>query len=152
MGTTMRRALLMSATSSNNLVSANQVQRFRSATGLPVMECKRFLASLSPTDRSAYIELAESQPGRPLHDPIQDDPAIRPLFLAASEEAAREANEWHRQRMAELERESPSVAALFRSGRGLCYVVWARTKELMKERHGIDWRSPKELNPLTRFD
>jgi hypothetical protein len=71
------------------------------------MECNRILASLSPSDRLALIELAEAQPGRPLHDPIEDNPTIRPLFLAAVDDAAREADEWYRQRMVELELKSP---------------------------------------------
>ena len=99
------------------------------------------------------IESAEAHPGSSiLHDPIEDDPAVRPLFLAISEEAGREFQESHRLHMAELEQRSPAMAEFFRSGRGLCHRVWDRTKELMQERHGIAWKSPREMNPGVIFD
>ena len=133
-------------------VSAEQVATLRRLTDLPWMECKRFLASLSQAERERYIAAAEANPGGILRDPIEDDPAVRPLFLAACEEAAREVQEWHRQRIAELEQSSPAVADLFRSGRGLCHRTWDRIKELLRERHGIEWRSPREMNPWVIFD
>jgi hypothetical protein len=133
-------------------VSAEEVARLRRRTGMPWMECKRFLASLTPSERDKYIVPAEAQPDGPLHDPIEDDPAIRPLFLTICEEATREAEEWRRQRIAELERQSPAVADLFRRGQGLCHRIWARTKALLRERHGIEWRSPAEMNPGVIFD
>jgi len=34
---------------------------------------------------------------------------------------------------------------------GLCHRIWYRKKELLKE-HGIEWKSPSEMNPDTRFD
>jgi hypothetical protein len=133
-------------------VSAEQVASLRRRTGMPWMECKRFLASLTPAERDKYIAAAGVQPDGFLHDPTEDDPAIRPLFLAVCEEATREAEEWHRQHIAELEQEYPAVADLFRRGQGLCHRIWARTKALLRERHGIEWRSPAEVNPWVIFD
>jgi hypothetical protein len=133
-------------------VPAEQVQRLRQLTDLPWMECKRFLASLAPAERTRFIEAMREHPGGILRDPIEDDPAVRPLFLAACEEATREVREWHGQHIAELEQRFPAVADLFRSGRGLCHRTWARIKELLRERHGIEWRSPRELNPWVIFD
>lgn len=34
---------------------------------------------------------------------------------------------------------------------GTCYRFWQRKKELLKE-HGIDWKTPKEMNPDMKFD
>ena len=34
---------------------------------------------------------------------------------------------------------------------GTCHRYWHRKKELLKE-EGINWRSPSEMNPDTRFD
>ena len=134
-------------------VPAELVRRLRVATDLPWVECKRVLAPLTPAERLRYVEGFETRPGRTiLHDPIEDDPAVRPLFLAARVDAAREVAEWHRQYVVEMEARSPAVADMLRSGRGLCHRVWGRTKELMRERHGIDWRSPREMNPDVTFD
>ena len=35
---------------------------------------------------------------------------------------------------------------------GLCYIVWARKKQLLKEMYNIDWKTPAELNPGICFD
>lgn len=35
---------------------------------------------------------------------------------------------------------------------GVCHTEWAITKKLMKERYGIDWKSPAELTPWIDFD
>jgi hypothetical protein len=133
-------------------ILAEQVQRFRRLTGLPWMKCKWLLESLVPTERERIIEAVRLRPDGILHDPIEDDPMIRPLFLAAYQDAVREVEEWHAQHIAELEQQSPAEADMARSGRGLCHRIWARTKELLKERHGIEWRSPREMNPCVVFD
>lgn len=35
---------------------------------------------------------------------------------------------------------------------GYCHVYWAVKKRILKEKYGIDWKSPAELNPHIRFD
>ena len=35
---------------------------------------------------------------------------------------------------------------------GHCYEVWGRQKKILKERHGIDWKAPDEMNPMIIFD
>ena len=34
---------------------------------------------------------------------------------------------------------------------GTCHRYWARKKELLAK-HGIEWKTPAEMNPMTRFD
>ena len=68
-------------------VPAEQVAHLRRLTDLPWMECKRLLASLSQAERERYIAAAKAIPGGRLHDPIEDDPAVRPLFLEVCKEA-----------------------------------------------------------------
>jgi hypothetical protein len=134
-------------------LTAEQVAHLRRLTGLPWMECKRFLESLPQSERERHLAAAaEAKPGVILRDPIEDDPNIRPTFLAICEEVAKEVLEFHQQRITELEQQSPAVADLFRGGRGLCHRIWHRIKELLWERHGIEWRSPREMNPWTVFD
>ena len=36
--------------------------------------------------------------------------------------------------------------------RGFCFLYWGIKKEILKEDYGIDWKTPKELNPLVFFD
>ncbi len=35
---------------------------------------------------------------------------------------------------------------------GFCHRYWAVKKRILRERFGIAWRSPAELNPHIRFD
>ena len=35
---------------------------------------------------------------------------------------------------------------------GYCHIYWKAKKELLKNEYGIDWKSPSEMNPRTRFD
>ncbi len=35
---------------------------------------------------------------------------------------------------------------------GLCFHIWNVKKELLKEKYGINWRSPSQMNPRVRFD
>jgi hypothetical protein len=69
------------------------------------------------------------------HDPIEDDPVMGPLVKQAEEEA---------------------IEALAKEGiilnMGHCYEVWGRQKKILKERHGIDWKAPDEMNPMIIFD
>lgn len=35
---------------------------------------------------------------------------------------------------------------------GYCYSFWDEKKRILKEKHGIDWKTPAELNLSTLFD
>lgn len=35
---------------------------------------------------------------------------------------------------------------------GSCHYYWANKKRILKEKYGIDWKSPAELNPHICFD
>ena len=35
---------------------------------------------------------------------------------------------------------------------GFCHIYWSRKKMLLKDIYNIDWKTPAELNPGTKFD
>ena len=35
---------------------------------------------------------------------------------------------------------------------GYCHLFWEKKRKILKDRYGIEWRSPSELNPETDFD
>lgn len=37
-------------------------------------------------------------------------------------------------------------------GMGFCFAYWAEKKSVLKEIHGIDWKTPSEMNPRVLFD
>jgi hypothetical protein len=136
---------------SSNSVQADLVMRFRAVTGCPVTEAQQFL-SLFPSERQVdYVNAAERYHGKDLHDPVEDDVLIGPLFTSICKEVQREIEAWQ-QGQKELADRSPEVAELLVSGRGLIHRYWSRVKELMWERHGIVWKSPAEMNPWSVFD
>lgn len=67
-----------------------------------------------------------------LYDPINDDPT----YAWAIKEAG--------------DRASEEVGQQFVMG--TCHRIWNRKKEILKEEFGIDWYSPREMNPGARFD
>ncbi len=113
---------------------AEMVMKLRRATGLGVLDCKRILEC---ADSRLYTKLTVAMKSqtdlRLFQDPIVDDPHTKELVEAAYVEAEHE---------------------LTNRGRGLghCHVVWAMTKRILREKHGIDWLSPREMNPWILFD
>jgi hypothetical protein len=82
--------------------------------------------------RRERIALArQQQEGHTLHDPIEDDPKLRPMI----EQAHALAN-----------------AAEPAHGLGSCHRLWHAKKRILKERFEIEWFSPAEMNPGTKFD
>jgi len=35
---------------------------------------------------------------------------------------------------------------------GYCQAFWSEKKKILKEKYGINWRSPQEMNPEISFD
>jgi hypothetical protein len=64
-------------------------------------------------------------------DPIEDDPNMQPLLRAAEKEANKEMGS----------RPFGSARAVFKV-----------KQRILKEKHGIDWRTPAALNPDVAFD
>jgi hypothetical protein len=71
------------------------------------------------------------RPDAELHDPIEDDPRIRPILREAERRA---------------EQESPI------QGMGRCHDVWARMHTILKNERGIVWYPPSRMNPDILFD
>ena len=67
------------------------------------------------------------------HDPLEDHPRLRRVIAKAEREA-------------ELE-----LADVPRS-LGFCHVVWETKKRILREKYGVDWHTPVEMNPGVLFD
>lgn len=135
-------------------IPAKIVQWLRRVTGLPWMECKACLVELSALDRERIVTAIRNQSSftasdselarTRLHDPIEDDPEIRPRFLTARAQAEREAEE-------SLAAEDFSGAmGTWRRAVNLEWRTEARTKEILREQ-GVEWRDRREMNPWCRY-
>lgn len=69
------------------------------------------------------------------YDPVEDDPLYAEVFKRIDAEV------------------KESMAADPRRGRrGSVHIYWDTKQRLLKQKYGIDWRSPGELNPHVIFD
>jgi hypothetical protein len=68
------------------------------------------------------------------HGPIEDDPKLGPIVEKARREALSE----------ELANQPERL--------GFCHIVWATQKRILKDKYGIDWKTPAEMNPGILFD
>src|SRR5437879_2939828 len=69
------------------------------------------------------------------YDPIEDDPKFRLVLILADQEADQEL-----------------AAKGITRGFGYCNVHWPVMKRILKEKYGIDWRTPAEMNSGVVFD
>ncbi|MBP9867136.1 MAG: hypothetical protein KBC41_03625 [Candidatus Pacebacteria bacterium] len=40
----------------------------------------------------------------------------------------------------------------FPEGLGYCHVLWGRQQQILKEKYGVDWKSPSDMNPEIMYD
>ena len=73
-------------------------------------------------------------PGRINHDPIEDDPAFKDRIAKADKEAEK------------------AVKHVKKGQRGYCHAFWSAKYRILREKYGIEWKSPADLNPTTRYD
>ena len=69
------------------------------------------------------------------HDPIEDAPKYKHIFETIDVEVN------------EILKDDPH-----RNHIGFCYTFWETKKRLLKEKYGIDWKSPAQMNPHVIFD
>ncbi len=65
-------------------------------------------------------------------DPIESDPKYKEILSSVDKEIEKKYGD------------SPPM--------GYCHMLWAKKKQILKEKHGIDWKSPADLNPHIQFD
>ena len=71
------------------------------------------------------------------YDPKERDPQYRAIIKEADKEAEDI-----------LAKRFPGLKGQM----GYCQSFWGAKKRILKEKHGIDWKTPDELNPEACFD
>jgi len=69
-----------------------------------------------------------------LEDPIETDPRYAGMLAEADVEAER------------------ALRGMGIEGLGACHYHWDVKQRFLKEKYGIDWKSPAEMNPGACFD
>lgn len=72
------------------------------------------------------------------HDPKERDNEFRVIVKQAEREAEQEV----------AKRFGGKLPAVL----GRCHMIWEEQKKILKERYGIDWKTPAEMNPDVEFD
>ena len=104
---------------------------------LRILEKAHFTEPSEPRAEHRILVAAAVRPSSSglARDPVEDDPRYAEVFANVDAEVAA------------LLADDPR-----RGGEGFCHVVWGTKKGLLKEKYGIDWRTPAELNPQVIFD
>ena len=89
-----------------------------------------FLVRFDEAQARRVIEAYRTQDSTSRHDPVEDDPEWVEVIQKVD---------------AELKAAYPKLR------RGLCHENWRRKQAMLKER-GVDWISPRDLNPGTLYD
>ena len=69
------------------------------------------------------------------NDPQERDPKVRPYIEVAALEAEKE-----------LEQQGVKETL------GHCHLLWSVQQRILKEKYGIDWKTPAEMNPEILYD
>ena len=80
-------------------------------------------------------------------DAEEDDDVFASLYRSQRESTEKKLNEAKR-----LMPDYPEQAAQVFMQLGSCHRIWALQKRILKEKYGITWYSPSELNPDIKFD
>ncbi|MDD2337170.1 MAG: BPTI/Kunitz-type proteinase inhibitor domain-containing protein [Geobacteraceae bacterium] len=96
--------------------------------------CEEFPSNGNRADTSG-IEPIEKKRSGLYYDPVEDDPRYAEVFKTIDDEVKKVLADYPQ-----------------RGGRGSVTIYWETKKSLLKQKYGIDWRSPGELNPQVIFD
>jgi hypothetical protein len=88
-------------------------------------------------------------------EPIEDDDPIIVEFFKTLRTDLKAQDELRKKRIEEAKEllpTDPTRAAQLLSKLGSCHTLWSLQKQILKEKYGITWYTPAELNPDVKFD
>lgn len=89
-----------------------------------------------PDSRSSEVPGDSLKQGSSIaHDPVEKDPRYTSVFEGIDAEVDA------------ILKDHP-----MRGRMGFCHIIWETKKEILKEKYGIPWKTPAEMNPHILFD
>jgi hypothetical protein len=88
-------------------------------------------------------------------EPIEDDDPIMVEFFKTLRADLKAQDELRKKRIEEAKEllpTDPARAVELLSKPGSCHTLWSLQKQILKEKYGITWYTPAELNPDVKFD
>ena len=107
------------------------IAELRRRTALPLLECRRMLEAATLAD---YQRISGEYGHRYRVDPAEDDPQFATVLLRATLDV------------------DAALAGEDRTITGFCHLSWRTKQRVLRERYGVEWRTPVELNPQIIFD
>lgn len=124
------------------------VAQLRKYTGQPVIDCKEILADLPVELAEAYVQYYSEHSISWFIDPIEVDPKYKEAFEDAEKEASAYLESWKKKRLAEFE----SSGMEHRTFRGASHIKANEKQRVLKENHGVSWKTPSQMNKNVVFD
>lgn len=110
-----------------------QITAYVAASGRPRAWATTHLNAMEPNLRERVVRAVESQSDL-LHDPIEDVPALAAAFREAEAEAR------------------GMFGGKYRGGLGFAHQFSQEKQRILRERFGIEWYTPAEMNPDVDID
>ena len=88
-------------------------------------------------------------------EPIEDDDPVTVEFFKTLRTDLKAQDELRKKQIEEAKKllpTDPARAAELLSQLGSCHTLWSLQKQILKEKYGITWYTPAELNPDVKFD
>lgn len=123
------------------------VMRLQRLTRSSPLHCQWVLSGIPSSDQERYVKYHEKNRLDILYHPLEADPANAAIF----EEVHRDAAALTEAYCQEQQREHEENGTYF-SRMGMCHYHWGRMAELLRERYGLEWKSPAQMNPNSNFD
>lgn len=116
-----------------NTYTPDDLMEFSNAMGCNIADARTTLDEMDPGLRKRLLFALHNQiyDGEFLRDPIEMDPVFSGYIEAAAAEAK---------------------SNVRYKGMGLCHFIWEEQARILKEKYGLDWYSPAEMNPWVMMD
>ncbi len=124
------------------------IERLRKQTQQPIPDCKEVLSSISVELAEKYVARYEEKPRSWFFDPIELTPEFESIIGQVELDVSEFIEAWKVQRLAELKEKGLEFMGL----RGMSHVVAREKQKILKEKYGINWKTPSQMNKNVVFD
>ncbi|MEL0583847.1 MAG: hypothetical protein AAES65_03040 [Candidatus Thiodiazotropha sp. (ex. Lucinoma kazani)] len=124
------------------------VAQLRKYTGQPVIDCKEILADLPVELAEAYVQYYSEHSISWFIDPKKKKSKKKKGIEEGEKEGGAYLESWKKKRLAEFE----SSGMEHRTFRGASHIKANEKQRVLKENHGVSWKTPSQMNKNVVFD
>ncbi len=128
-------------------MNKNLVARLRKLSGQPISDCKELLSSISEDLAEKYVAKFEESRRSWFFDPVELTPEFEAVRDQVELMVSTYIEEWKAQHLAELKEKGLE----FMGVRAASHVAAREKQRLLKEKYGINWKTPSQMNKNVIF-